>query len=597
MIDEDDAPNLASLSEPSLWNKHYTYANLGLWEAEAWKDKYSLTCSLAQWIAEKNHQLIRGHARSGKFDGRTDGVYDSKTRSVAYPDSVADWDTQGLFYKCSEIGGVCWLALVPHSVWAGQLKAPVILVVLHDADFTDVNWAMETLEYYRAYNEMAAREGVLVLYVVADGPDKDNLYIPILQELSALFRLKMEKVYLDVSTVFRAGSRLSDIKDFTYRDIAGRFISNPDEAMEQIGAIPALNITGRWQDRVSLLYRCVASSRLPPAFNPERLIHSACGRKMADGMWLEHRYADASDPELLRYWEAMGLRYESHAQQGEQWLSIAPRSAYAEPDKSLPVMLIFQEVSATNPIQAISALSHFYEYGDLVAQGQLICLFFALETPDDNDVFIDILHAAARIFPIDLRRVYVTGHSHNGQFAAEFMRRHHPEIAAVATLGMAHGLLAPAYSYEAVKVTDEMVDRMSTFDVPLININGTTENELVNSDLETQGFKNAVDSWQRRLKAFNCPQKTLEEIAAVRTSPEFATRMVGVPNDGTEIQFRYGCECYIADIKNNAGKKHLRLVTLENLLHMPAPQMPELSWDFVRRFARDLETGNVVERY
>ena len=456
---------------------------------------------------------------------------------------------------------------------------------------------METVEHYRAYNEMAARNGQLVLYVVGGGPDKDNVYILILQELSALFRLKMEKVYLDVSPVFMAGSKLTDIQGFTYREVDGRIIPNPDEAVEYIGAIPALNITGRWQERVSLLYRCVASPRRHPAFNPERLIHSACGRKMADGMLLEHTYSDASNPGLLNFWEARGVRYESHDQHGEQWVTLAPLSAYAAPDRKLPVMLLFQEVSSTHPFQAVSALSHFYEYGDLVAQGQLICAFFALETPDDNDVFIDILHDAAKILPIDTSRVYVTGHSHNGQFALEFLRRHHPEIAAVATLGTAHGLLAPAYSYEAVKVTDEKVDLMSTFDVPLININGITENEFVNCDLGTQGFENAVDSWQRRLKAFNCPSKTFAEIVAARTSPDFATRMVGVPNDGTGIEFRYGCECYIANIKNNAGKKHLRLVTLENLLHMPAPQMPELSWDFVRRFARDLKTGKVVERY
>jgi hypothetical protein len=30
---------------------------------------------------------------------------------------------------------------------------------------------------------------------------------------------------------------------------------------------------------------------------------------------------------------------------------------------------------------------------------------------------------------------------------------------------------------------------------------------------------------------------------------------------------------------------------------MPAPQLPELSWDFVKRFARDLDTGKVVELF
>lgn len=560
------------------WNKHYTYDNIDLWKAEAWKDRYSPICGLVQRIEEKNHQITRSHTSSGKFAGRTDGIYDSKTRSLAYPDTVDDWDKKGLFYKCSELGGTCWIAMVPHAVREGRNNDPVILVVLHDADYANPHWAMETLEYYREYNELAAREGLLVLYIVFNGPDQDHVHVPILQELSALFHLKMIKVYLDVSTVFLADSKLSD------------------ESVEQIGNIPVVNITGRWQDKVSLLYRCVTSPmNIHPAFDPKRLIHSACGRKMAEGMFLEHTYQDALDPELLKYWEAKGLRYESHFRNGEPWVTLAPLSSYEDADQKLPVLLIFQEVNSA--FQALSALSHYCEYCAIVAQGQLICIFFALETPDDNDLFIDILHDAAEILPIDMRRVYVSGQSHNGHFAAEFMRRHYKEIAAVATLSMSHGLLAPAYSYEAVKITDEMVDLMSTFDMPLININGIVENEFANCDIDAPGFKNVVDSWQRRLKAFNCPQKTDDEITASRASADLATRMVGVPNDGTDIQYRYGCECYIADVQNNAGKKHLRLVTLENMPHMPAPQMPALSWDFLSRFARDLETGEVLELY
>lgn len=58
---------------PAQWNKHYTYDHTGLWEAEVWKDKYSTIGSLARWIEEKNNQLVRDHAKSGKFVGRTDG--------------------------------------------------------------------------------------------------------------------------------------------------------------------------------------------------------------------------------------------------------------------------------------------------------------------------------------------------------------------------------------------------------------------------------------------------------------------------------------------------------------------------------------------
>lgn len=593
MINEGFDFNMDNFPKAGQWNKHYAYDNIGLWDANAWEDKYSSICTLAQWIEAKNHASLRASASSGNFDGRTDGVYDGKTCSLAYPDVVNFWDEKGLFYKCTEMGGTCWVAMIPHAVRAGQERSPQILVVLHDADYKNPNWAMETVEYYQAYNELAARDGRLVLYVVVDGPDSNNRYIDIMQELSAILHLSMDQVYLDVSAVYGSGRRLSDVEGFTYKSVDGRVISNPDEAVERIGDVPVLNITGRWQNRVSLNYRLVMLRKEHPAFDADRHIHSASGRKMADGMLLENKYADPMDPDLLKHWQGMGIRFDSHRKNGEQWLSLAPISAYEEPEKKLPVMLIFQEVRS--PFQALLALSCHYEYRDLVAQGQLICLFFALETPDDNDMFLEILQDAAAFLPIDKSRVYVTGHSHNGHFTSEFMRRHHKDIAAVATLGNAHGLLAPAYSDEVLKVTDAMVEQMSAFDVPLVNINAVTENLFINYDIDKQGYKNAVESWQRRCKAFNCPTKSFEEVAATRNSPDIATRMTGVPNDGSFVQYMDGCECYIAEVKNNAGKTHLRLVTIENMLHLPAPQMPELAWDFVRRFARDLETGEVVE--
>jgi len=587
----------SSILRNDKWNKNYTYKNIDLWKAESWKDKYSLTCKLAKWIGDKNNALIRDKANLGIYDGRSDGIFDAKTGSVSYPDVIKYWDEKGLFYKATEMGGVCWIAMLPHDVRNGMNNDPEVITVLHDADFTNQNWAMNTIEYYHDYNETAAKEGVVMLYVISDGINDTFRYIGILQELAVIFRLKMNHVFMDISTVVDTGTKLSEIPGFVYRDLEGKAI-DPDTAVEYIGKIPVLDITSRWQNRISLLYEFITSEMSQhPAFNLDRHIHSACGRKMAEAMELEHKYEDAQDTRLLKLLESKGLRYESHDKNGQQWVSVAPLNAYDKGAEKIPVMLIFQEVTFINKYQPVIALSSFYEYLDIAAGGELMLLFFAMESADDNDLFYDIVKDAAKIYPIDLSRVYVTGHSHNGHFTAEFMRRYHKEVAAVATLGMSHGLLAPGYSHEVIKVTDEMVEMMTGFDVPLINIIGIGENEFTNYALGTQGYKNAVDSWQRRLKAFNCPMKSYEEIAAVKNSPDYATRMVGVPNDGTDIQYKYGCECYIANIRNNSGKYHLRLVTLENLPHICAPQMPGLSWDFVRRFARDLKTGEVIELY
>jgi hypothetical protein len=374
---------------------------------------------------------------------------------------VKYWDNKGLVYKTAGMDPVRWAAVASHNIHEGRVKDPKVLVVMFDVDFNNRNWAMETLEYYREYNEMAAHEDMLILYMASDGMDERlKRIIRLVGEVGVIFHIALDKVYLDLSTVFLAGSKLNEIPGFVYKDLKGKAVTNPDKAVEHIGSIPVLNITDMWQDKVSHLYSAPKSANMLKPIDFERHIHSACGRKMAEGMKLEHTYEDPEDPELLKHWENMGLKYESHLKNGQQWVTLVPLCAYDNPAKKLPVMAVFMEV--TSKFQTVGALSCYYGYCDIAAQGELILLFFVLETPDDNDLLYDILQDAAEIYPVDKSRVYVTGHSHNGHYASEFVRRHPRAVAAEASLGYWHGISAPAYSNEAVIVTDAMIEKMAT---------------------------------------------------------------------------------------------------------------------------------------
>jgi hypothetical protein len=202
----------------------------------------------------------------------------------------------------------------------------------------------------------------------------------------------------------------------------------------------------------------------------------------------------------------------------------------------------------------------------------------------------------------------VTGHSHNGHFTREFAYRHSGVIAAAAPLGNFPGLPEPEESGEAVLVPDEKIEAMGRADMPIITIAGYTEcgcmfplNAPAKDLLPGQdfmcplSFEARARSWQRRLKASRCPEKTVEEIAATAQSADPVERKLGIPCDRSESLFLDGFEHYIADIKNVDGKYHLRIVGIENMPHMPLPLMCRLSWSFMRRFARDLGTGNVME--
>lgn len=225
-------------------------------------------------------------------------------------------------------------------------------------------------------------------------------------------------------------------------------------------------------------------------------------------------------------------------------------------------------------------------------------LFFALETPQDNDEFLPgIIEEAAQIYPVDRSRIYITGQSHNGLYALEFYRKHPEILAGAATLSDPIGIQNAARVDYYDGPAEEIVKSFRQHDMPLININGQLENSYRNQDRKTEKIAEDVLNFQKRLEAFRCPERTAEEINAAKYSKDYVTRMNGIPADATQLRYMMGEECYVSDLKNTDGKWHLRFVTIGNCPHMIMPQMAELSWEFLRRFSRSTQTGEIVELY
>jgi hypothetical protein len=218
-----------------------------------------------------------------------------------------------------------------------------------------------------------------------------------------------------------------------------------------------------------------------------------------------------------------------------------------------------------------------------------------------------MIQETLRDFPTDPSRVYVTGHSHYGEFAMEFMRRHHRSIAAVGQQGDTAGIILDFYGS-----TQEGVELMTSIDMPVINVAGTTEMVGIfpmntdapgvpeDSPLRGRSFPmnrdDRIVSWKRRLYAMRCPIPSDEEIIAAANGNK-VERVLGFPVDRADIVYAEGSECYIGDIKNIDGNFRFRTVAMENIPHTTSRFMHVLTWSFLRRFARDLKTGEVIELY
>lgn len=590
-------------------NKYYAYDNLKYWDKDLWKDKISAVYPVVKFMGETEPTDREPYPGAlPAEEAKKLPYYDTKTNCVSLPEVVDYWKSRGVHYERRAQGGVCWLIMCPEKSLADFGKKLKSLFVMHNADITDPYWAMKTLEQFRAYNEVVAeKQDLCVFYICTGKPDTDRVYVNILQEAFVFAPGDTGEVYMDVSPVLKAGKKLADVPDFTFRDGSGS-ITDPDAAVMKLteANIPVLNVTGQWENRVSLTRDQVSMENWSAlGFDLDRVIHSETGRKMAEGMVLEYDYDTAYDPDFVAYWEKMGLHYANHVTQNRRWKMAVPKEAL-ETGKKLPVLLVMQEVNHANEHLAVTETSYFYEYYRIAAQGECMLLSFVLEDANDNELLVDIIKEAQTLYPMmDMTRVYIAGHSHNGHYSLEFATRHPDLIAAVATFGDAPGLQNSGIT----PMTPERAEEASRHDIPTIVLAGMKEFSVlypINKDGEGYRpgkksglvtFEQRVKSYQLRLKVSNCPMKSAEEIAATAQSDETAIRKLGIPGDKSEVIWADGFELYIVDVKNNAGRYHLRFVGEENMPHNTTPMQQNLSWSFLRRFARNLTTGETVELY
>lgn len=328
----------------------------------------------------------------------------------------------------------------------------------------------------------------------------------------------------------------------------------------------------------------------------ERFKRSEQGRYLAASRSLMSRFTDVDDPRLIQLWKEKGVVCEVRQVKGSRWLYFCPAE---ETKEKLPVMLVYR------PADLLAEA--FYDYMiEQSAQGEFILAIFSTEDFEENEAMNDILDEILSGGKADPSRVYVTGHSHYGEFAMEFTRRHHERIAACCQQGDTAGIILDFYG-----MTKEKADLMATYDMPISNVAGCAEfNGIfpINQDApgvpEDSPYRKSafpmtkekrVEDWKVRLQTMRCPVPSDEEIyAAGRNKVE---KMLGFPCDRTELFYAEGSEVYIGDIQNIDGKYHFRTVAIENVPHTTTHLMHILTWAWARRFARDLETGEVVELY
>ncbi|MGM9594227.1 MAG: hypothetical protein ACI3U8_07720 [Candidatus Onthomonas sp.] len=531
--------------------------------------------------------------------------YHYKTGCYDDPEMVAGLNARGLHYESLEMGATRWLVTAPREAYEQQNRRVPLVVVFHKENYDDPLWNLKTLELYRDYVDAAAekQDRTLIFIVTNGGPA--NMFTGMITEGIQNYCADRDQIYIDISNLLRHGKTLSEIEGFQYPDLEGKTVENPDSCIQLLDGIPVLNFSWRW---VTPWRAHKIDGASDGTVDREWQIHSETGRKMLLANQLSYHFKSCKDDDIQAYWKQMGLNYGCHYVQDERWIIFTPMETRLE---KLPVVVCLDEVNEPDDHKPIAAYFNYREYCDIASQGDCAVIFFAMESPRLNDLICDILQDAARQYPIDLSRVYMTGHSHNGHFTQEFARRHPKVVACIAPLGNSPGLPTPAVSHEAVAVDDARAAIMETMDMPTCIICGCGEvggmvpicqtAHAFEAGINVEGYAASAEGkmamWRRRLKAERCPDQTVEEILATANSSNKAVRALGIPTDRAETVYIDGFEHYIADIQNVDGKYHFRVVAIENMPHMTLPSMHLCAWNYMRRFARDTETGEVIELY
>ena len=588
---------------PTMVNTLFTYPNIDLWDSSKWKGNSPKATPIATWIRMHQKDTKAEYVVSDRYKGIRDFVgnpdYNWKADSIRDPDITDPLVHMGLRVEIREGGGF-EIFVAPEKVVADKTHRVPILYVPYVLEKKDVFWAMNALVHFERYNKLCAQRGDFVIIYQVDEKSptgRGSGFSNVVGKAYDEFQGDRNKVYLDVSVFKDDDAKIADVPGLDWLEDDGTK-HDPDAAIEYFGFIPTLNITGKTAGKPTPGIGVATARNESIRYTPQLIVHGLLGEHWMDGISFAYNHGKDDEPANRMFFEEKGLVGGEHEYKSRRYFLFSPRSAVAQSTK-LPLVVVNTEVAYDDDYSLSSAYAEYLDYFKLAAKGDINLLVLSLRTQESMDNTYELIKELEKTSPIDPSRIYVTGHSHAGHETREFAYQHPDMVAAAAPLGNSAGLAAPAYSHETILADDQRIEAWSKIDMPLITIGAAGEvlSPHTMPSLILPDYNLFIDAWQRRLKASHAPMKTREEIMATEHSPDYVTRLFGLPNDGSSLQVIDGVEHYIIDVKNLDGRDHLRFVGIQNMIHTPEPTMPMVAWTFMRRFARDQKTGKIIELY
>ena len=322
------------------------------------------------------------------------------------------------------------------------------------------------------------------------------------------------------------------------------------------------------------------------------------------------QYPDEASEETMAYWKKRGLKKELHEQEQikEKWASYLPVEMEKYPEKKYPLLFVMH--GSGNPIY----LAETYGYTHLAAKEKLIVMVPETETPEKLD---QLFAYAKEHYPVDWSRVYMVGYSLGGFMTARHASRSPERFAAVGTGGMlfANGPTGVhkqnGVEWPAEVITSDMVKHAAEVKIPacicmgenemlgLLPVTkdepsftppgGAEEEKADRIDLSGKNKIRSINNWRIIAGCQPIPEDEVRE--TTRYTANIVTEKLGFPMEETRVEFREGRSHYIGDCINSEGENLVRFIGMGKSPHWASQAMIDMTWEFMKQFSRDPETG------
>lgn len=335
----------------------------------------------------------------------------------------------------------------------------------------------------------------------------------------------------------------------------------------------------------STMYEHMAAMGLADSdFDIDTYVNSEMGEGVIKLLKNVILYQEA-DQEVMDYWSELGIRKELfHEENAEKKFAVYTPEAVWSEDSQEKFPVVFCLHGGGNPIFAAES----YGYAQLGASENYITVM-----PEDCSVesITEILEFMSENYPIDMTRVYSVGLSAGGN-RSYMNATSSPELFAAITACGQPILFNGTSTPEALKelggvAVYNIVGQYDAFNHYPFTVDGyQTSEEKISSFNQWITANNLVYEGQ---------ELTADKIQALYgNSQDEVISHTGIDFPATYTFQADGTDFWTGEFVNEEGVNTLRVSMVKDGIHWTTESYAEISWDYMKHFSRDAETGQLV---